>query len=73
MGPLAHGGSRAVKSAIAAMAARNHAYFRVAPCGFTEPQAGRTQVAMELHGKLTDNGHGSMVSWADLGLCRPGL
>ena len=28
---------------------------------------------MELHGKLTDNGHGSMVSWADLGPCRPGL
>ena len=38
-----------------------------------EPRAKWTQVAMELHGRLTDNGHGSMVSWADLGPCRPGL
>ena len=28
---------------------------------------------MEVHGKVTDNGHGSMVAWADLGPCQPGL
>ena len=43
------------------------------PCGSMEPLATWIQVAMDMRGKLMDNGHGSMVSCADPGPCRPGL
>ena len=39
-------------------------WFDVAPCGSMESRAKLIQVAMRLRGKMTDNGHGSVVSWA---------